>query len=79
MPLSVAVISLPPVILKVKSSPSISLPVRLVEPLPSSSNDTSETDANVGASFTADTLRLTFALDDSLPSDTLNVKLSSPL
>ena len=72
-------ISLPPDMLKVKSSPSTSLPDRLVDPLPSSSKDTSDTDANVGASFTADTLRLTLALDDSLPSETLNVKLSSPL
>ena len=62
----------------VKSSPSTSLPDKLVEPDPSSSKDTSETDANVGASLTADILKLTLALDDSLPSDTLKLKLSSP-
>ncbi len=65
--------------LKVNASPSISSPDRLVEPDPSSSKLTSETVANIGASFTADTLKLTLALDDSLPSETLKLKLSSPL
>ena len=79
MPSSVAVISLPPDILKVKSSPSISEPDRLVEPEPSSSKLTSEIVARTGASLTADILTLTLALDDSLPSETLKLKLSSPL
>ena len=65
--------------LYVRSSPSISSPDRLVEPDPSSSKLTLDTVASTGASLTADTLTLTLALDDSLPSETLNVKLSSPL
>ena len=79
MPSSDAVISVPPVILKIKSSPSISLPDRLVEPDPSSSKDTSETVARTGASLTAETETVTFALAKYSPSHTLNVKLSSPL
>ena len=65
--------------LYVRSSPSISSPDRLVEPDPSSSKLTLDTVANVGASFTADIFTLTLALEDSLPSETLKVKLSSPL
>ena len=65
--------------LKVKSSPSTSFADRLILPDPSSSKDTSDTLASTGASFTADTLTLTSALDEYSPSDTLNVKLSSPL
>ena len=79
MPLSVAVISLPPDILNVRSSPSTSFADKLVEPEPSSSKFVSDTAARTGASLTADILKLTLALDDSLPSETLNVKLSSPL
>ena len=65
--------------LKVRSSPSTSLADKLVDPLPSSSKFVSDTVARTGASLTADILKLTLALDDSLPSDTLKLKLSSPL
>ena len=65
--------------LQVKSSPSTSLPDKLVEPDPSSSKDTSETLARTGASFTAAIVKVTVASDVNSPSDTLNVKLSLPL
>ena len=65
--------------LNVRSSPSTSPADKLKSPEPSSSKLTSDTAARTGASFTADMLRLTLALDDSLPSDTLKLKLSSPL
>ena len=65
--------------LYVSSSPSTSLADRSKLPDKSSSNDTSDTVASTGASFTADILRLTLALDENSPSLTLNVKLSSPL
>ena len=65
--------------LYVSTSPSTSLPDKLADPLPSSSKLTSDTLSRMGASFTADTLRVTLALEDSNPSDTLKLKLSSPL
>ena len=65
--------------LYVSSSPSTSSADRLKLPDKSSSKLTSDTLARTGASLTAVTLRVTLALEDSLPSDTLNVKLSSPL
>ena len=65
--------------LYVSSSPSISSADRLKLPDKSSSKITSDMLARTGASLTAVTLRVTLALEDSLPSDTLNVKLSSPL
>ncbi len=46
-------ISLPPEMLKVKSSPSTSLPDKLIEQDPSSSNDTSSVLARTGASLIA--------------------------
>ena len=79
MPLSVAVISLPPDILNVRSSPSTSLPDRLVEPEPSSSKDTSDTVASTGASFTDSMDTTTSAVAANCPSETLNIKLSEPL
>ena len=62
-----------------KSSPSTSLADKLVEPDPSSSKLTSDTLANTGASFTADTLTVTSAVSLKLPSLTVKLKLSSPL
>ena len=60
------------------SSPSTSSAVKLKLPDKSSSKLTSDTLARTGASLTAVTLTLTLALEDSTPSDTLKVKLSSP-
>ena len=65
--------------LYVRSSPSTSLPDKLVEPDPSSSKDTSDTVARTGASLTAATVTDTSAVAVYSPSDTLNVKLSAPL
>ena len=79
MPLRLAIIILPPDMLKVRLSPSTSLADKLVEPEASSSKDTSETLARTGASLTALTVRVTLASSDNSPSLTVNVKLSSPL
>ena len=78
-PSTVAVISLPPDTLYVKSVLSISLPTKVVEPDPSSSKLTASTVARVGASLTAVTANVTVADAESSPSLTVNVKLSSPL
>jgi len=79
LPDRIASISNPPEILNSKLSPSTSLADKLVAPDPSSSKDTSDIAANTGASLTADTLSVTVALSLSSPSDTLKLKLSSPL
>ena len=78
LPSSVASMLLPPDIPNVKSSPSTSSAERLMLPDPSSSKDTSDTDARTGASLTAATETDTSAVALYSPSDTLNVKLSSP-
>ena len=65
--------------LYVSSSPSTSEPETLILVLVSSSKLTSDTVASIGASLTANILRLTLALDDSKLSSTLKIKLSSPL
>ena len=70
---------MPPVILNSRLSPSTSSADKLIEPLPSSSKLTSDTVASTGASFTASMVKLIDATSDKEPSDTLNVKLSSPL
>ena len=56
LPSSVAVISLPPVILNVRSSPSTSDAETLILVLVSSSKDTSDTVASTGASLTTFTV-----------------------
>ena len=56
LPSTVAVISVPPATLKVKSSPSISLADKLTLPDASSSKLTSDTVASTGASFTPSTV-----------------------
>ena len=79
LPSSVAVISLPPVILNVRASPSTSDAETLILVLVSSSKDISYIVASTGASFTGSIVNVTVALSSSSPSDTVNVKLSSPL
>ena len=71
--------SVPPTILNVRSSPSISLPDNKIESDSSSLNNTSETVVNTGASFIALIVIFTSASSDKSPSLTLNVKLSEPL
>ena len=72
VPSTVAVISVPSDTEYVKSSPSISLPDRDVEPAPSSSKLTVATAARVGASLTAVTVKVTVALAESSPSLAVN-------
>ena len=69
----------PPVILNDRSSPSISLADKIKILESSSSKTTFDKVASTGASFTAVTLRLTLAVDKSIPSLTLNTKISFPL
>ena len=78
-PSTVAVISLPPDTLYVKSVLSISLPTRVVEPDPSSSKVTPDTAASVGASLTGVTGTVNDCEPDKLPSVTVAVKSSEPL
>ena len=78
LPSSVAVISPPPEILNVKSSPSTSLADKLVLPDPSSSNDTSETLARTGASFTGVTDNSKDCVSVSSPSPVSYTHLTLP-
>jgi len=78
-PSTVAVISVPPDTEYDKSSPSISLPDRDVEPDPSSSKVTVATAARVGASFTGVTVTVNVCVPVKLPSVTVAVKSSEPL
>ena len=79
LPSSVAVISVPPAILYVKSSPSISLADKLTFPDKSSSNDTSDTVASTGASFTPSTVTAKVCSEINSPSVTVAVNDSVPL
>ena len=79
MPLRLAIILLPPVILNVRSSPSTSLADKLVLPDPSSSKDTSETLARTGASLTAFTVNVNVSESSKYPSVTVIVNVSLPL
>ena len=60
MPSSVAIISVPPDILYVKSLLSTSLPESVVDPDPSSSKLTPGTAASVGASLTGVTVTVNY-------------------
>ena len=72
-------ISVPPSTLYVKSSPSISLADKLTLPDASSSNDTSETVARTGASFTPSTVTAKVWSELNSPSVTVAVNDSVPL
>ena len=78
-PSTVAVISLPPVTVYVKSVLSISLPTNVVDPDPSSSKLTAETAASVGASLTALTVTVNDCDATNSPSVTVAVNVSEPL
>ena len=79
LPSSKAIISVPSVILKVSSSPSISDPDTLKLPEVSSSKDTSDTASSTGASLTGVIVNVTLAVSVNSPSLTVNVNESSPL
>ena len=79
LPSNVAVMSVPLDTLYNNSSPSTSLPDKLVLPEPSSSKDTLEISARTGASLTGLTVKVNVSEADKSPSLTVTVKDSLPL
>ena len=75
----VAVISVPTVMPQVNSVSSTSLADKAKIPELSSLKLTSEIFTSIGASFIGEIVNITSALEDSIPSETVNIKLSGPL